>query len=384
MTRRRFALVAGGGTAGHTVPALAVARALAADRSPDDVELVGSARGLDSRLLSEVEFPVTLLGGRGFVRSRSGSATASNIGAAMGLVSALFMSLVLIVRTRPAVVVAVGGYASVAPSVAAALCGVPVIVLNVDAVPGSANRLIAKFAKACAVAYPGTDLRRAVVTGPPVRPEVAAVRESAGATTCARRRLGLPADRRVVAAFGGSLGASRVNEAVIGLAHRWSGRAGLAIYHVVGARNADWAAAAAGELSLGSEPEGLVYVQVAYEEHMELVYEACDVAVCRAGANTVAELTVTGTPAVLVPLPGAPGDHQNANASVLCKVGAAVVVQDSALDPERLGDELDELLSETSRLEAMAEAASRLGRPDAAQAVAALASAHARKRSVSP
>jgi UDP-N-acetylglucosamine--N-acetylmuramyl-(pentapeptide) pyrophosphoryl-undecaprenol N-acetylglucosamine transferase len=380
MRARRFALVAGGGTAGHTVPALAVARALVADKTPTEVELVGSARGLDSRLLSGVEFPVTLLGGRGFVRSRSGRATASNIRALLGLASGLFMSVVLVSRRRPAVVVAVGGYASVAPSLAAAIFGIPVVVLNVDAVPGAANRLIARFAKAAAVAYAGTDLPRAVVTGPPVRAEVAAVRDRPHEAKSARRRLGLPADSRVIAAFGGSLGARRLNEAVLGLADIWSGRSGYAVYHVVGARNAEWAATAAVQLSLGSQPDGLVYVQVPYEDHMELVYAACDVAVCRAGANTVAELTVTGTPAVLVPLPGAPGDHQSANAGVLAKVGAAVVIRDELLDSDRLADELDGLLGEPGRLEIMALASRGLGRPGAAQGVAALAEAHAKKR----
>jgi UDP-N-acetylglucosamine--N-acetylmuramyl-(pentapeptide) pyrophosphoryl-undecaprenol N-acetylglucosamine transferase len=176
------------------------------------------------------------------------------------------------------------------------------------------------------------------------------------------------------------LGAGRLNEAVIGVADRWSSRQGIAVYHVVGARNADWAAAAAAELSLGSEPGGLVYVQVAYEDHMEYVYAACDLAVCRSGANTVAELTVTGTPALLVPLPGAPGDHQNANASVLAEVGAAVVVQDRELDASRLSLELERLLAEPGRLEKMADAAYALGRPDAAEAVADLASRHARHR----
>ena len=379
MSTRRFALVAGGGTAGHTIPALAVARALAADRSSEDVELVGSARGLDSGLLDGVEFRVTLLGGRGLVRSRSRRATVANLGALVGLLFALLESFVLVIRRRPAVVVAVGGYASVAPSVAAWVFGIPVVVLNVDAVPGAANRFVARFAKACAVAYPGTDIKNAVVTGPPVRPEVVAVRHGAVTDKCARTRLGLPAEALVIAAFGGSLGAGRLNEAVIALADRWSGRSGVAIYHVVGARNVDWANTAARELSLGSDRDGLVYVQVAYEDHMELVYTVCDVAVCRAGANTVAELAVTGTPAVLVPLPGSPDDHQNANADVLAEVGAAVVVQDGDLDADRLSEEIERLVADPRRLEAMAVAARGLGRPDAAQAVAALAAGHARK-----
>lgn len=385
MNSRRFALVTGGGTAGHTVPALAVARALLVGRPAGSVELVGSRRGLDASLLSGVEVPVTLLGGRGFRRSRTGQATLSNVLALFGLASAFVASLVLVARRRPSVVVAVGGYASVAPTVAAAVFGIPVIVLNVDAVPGAANRMLAKIARAAAVAYPGTEMKRAVVTGAPVRPEVAALadeKDREGARTGARGRLGLPVGAFVVAAFGGSLGASRLNEAVLGLVGRWSGRQDVAIYHVVGTRNAQWAAAAAAELLTdtdGRGPERICYVQVPYEEHMELVYAAADLAVCRAGANTVAELTATGTPAILVPLPGAPGDHQNANARILEKAGAGIVIQNDALDAGRLADELDHLLRDRDRLARMADAARGLGRPDAAGAVAALAVGHARR-----
>jgi UDP-N-acetylglucosamine--N-acetylmuramyl-(pentapeptide) pyrophosphoryl-undecaprenol N-acetylglucosamine transferase len=386
VTRRRFALVTGGGTAGHTVPALAVARALLEGRPAGSVELVGSRRGLDARLLSGVEVPVTLLGGRGFRRSRTGKATLSNVLALFGLASAFVASLLLVARARPSVVVAVGGYASVAPTVAAAVFGVPVVVLNVDAVPGAANRLLSRIARAAAVAYPGTDIKRAVVTGAPVRPEVAALADEddrPGARSDARRRLGLPVGAFVAAAFGGSLGARRLNEAVLGLVGMWSGRGDVAIYHVVGTRDAEWTAAAAAELLAdrdGGHYERICYVQVAYEEHMELVYAAADVAVCRAGANTVAELTATGTPSILVPLPGAPGDHQNANARVLDAAGAGIIIQDDVFDARRLGNELDRLVGDRVRLARMADAARELGRPDAAGAVAALALSHARRR----
>jgi UDP-N-acetylglucosamine:LPS N-acetylglucosamine transferase len=264
-----------------------------------------------------------------------------------------------------------------------------VIVLNVDAVPGAANRLLSRIARAAAVAYPGTEIKRAVVTGAPVRPEVAALADEddrPGARSGARRRLGLPVGAFVVAAFGGSLGARRLNEAVLGLVGMWSGRGDVAIYHVVGNRDAEWAAAAAAELL--ADPDGgrkgrICYVQVAYEEHMELVYAAADMAVCRAGANTVAELTATGTPSILVPLPGAPGDHQNANARVLDAAGAGIVIQDAVFDAGRLADELDRLVGDRDRLARMADAARGLGRPDAAGAVAALALSHARRRKAS-
>ncbi len=198
-----------------------------------------------------------------------------------------------------------------------------------------------------------------------MRAEVAAVRRGEEHRRSARRSLGLPEDRPTVVAFGGSLGARRINTAVAELASRWSGRADRSLYHVVGRR--DWD----GDHG-GRTPEGLSLVRVPYEEHMDLAYAAADVAVCRAGAMTVAELAVAGVPAVLVPLPGAPGDHQSANAGVLASAGAAVVVADGACDGATLAPLLDRLLDDAGTLVAMGRAAGSLGRRDAAAAGARL------------
>jgi UDP-N-acetylglucosamine:LPS N-acetylglucosamine transferase len=168
-------------------------------------------------------------------------------------------------------------------------------------------------------------------------------------------------------AFGGSLGARRINQAVVGLADQWRDRTDVAIFHIVGRR--DW-----DELSSGRpDGPGLSYRQVPYEDRMPLVYAAADVAVCRAGASTVAELTAVGLPAILVPLPGAPGDHQTANGRALSSAGAALLVPDAELTPLRLASELDALLGDETGLDAMAAAARRLARPGAAKAVAQLA-----------
>ena len=121
----------------------------------------------------------------------------------------------------------------------------------------------------------------------------------------------------------------------------------------------------------------VTYLQVPFEEHMDLFYAAADIAVCRAGANTVAELAVTGTPSVLVPLPGAPGDHQSANAAVLERNGAAVVVKDEDLDVARLTAELERMLADREKLGQMAGAAREIGKPGAAESVARLAVSHA-------
>ena len=354
-----FAVVAGGGTAGHVLPAVAVARALVArGREPGTIRFVGSRRGVEATLVPAAGFEVTLLPGRGIARRL----TWANVGAVLGLVAALWQGLVLVLRHRPAVVLSVGGYASVPCAVAAVVCRVPLVLHEQNAVPGLANRLVGRFARAAAVSYPGTRLPRAEVTGNPVREEVRAAVDRDEA----RAALGLPADRLVVAAFGGSLGARSINRAVEGLAGLWSSRHDVVLYHVTGRRD--------GIRLPGSE----VYRPVEYEDRMPLLLAAADVVVCRAGGTTVAELAVVGVPSVLVPLPGAPGDHQTANAGALVRVGAAVLVPDGELDAERLAAELEPLLSSPARLAAMAAAANDIAVPDAADRVAALVERHAR------
>lgn len=390
---RRFALVAGGGTAGHVVPALSVARALEARRGPGSVELVGARRGLEARTSLTGDLPVTLLPGRGVQRRLDPASLRANAGAVAGLAAAGLLALALVVRRRPAVVVSVGGYASVPTALAARLLGVPVVVVNVDAVPGLANRLVGRLARAAAVAVAGTGLPRAVLTGAPVRPEIAALagRGADGPRPDARAALGIPGDRTVVAVVGGSLGARRLNEAGLALARRWRRRVDVALYHVTGRRDADWVTAEwkAAEAGSGQEAEradaapgadGLWVRQVPYEDRMDLVYQAADVVVGRAGAMTVAELSVVGVPSVLVPLPGAPGDHQTANATVLAGAGAGVLLADEACTGDALADVLEPLLGDPARRRAMAVAAAALGRPDAAEAVATVAEAHARRR----
>jgi UDP-N-acetylglucosamine--N-acetylmuramyl-(pentapeptide) pyrophosphoryl-undecaprenol N-acetylglucosamine transferase len=240
------------------------------------------------------------------------------------------------------------------------------------------------------VGWEGNPLPRAVVTGTPVRPEIAGVDREPVARAAARTALGLPIDRAVVVVFGGSLGARQINRAVDGAVGRWEDRSDLAIYHIVGRR--DWAdycadpgveripnpshAGTGGDSAHGGA--GLILVRVPYEERMAEVYAAADVVVCRAGAMTIAELAAAGVPAVLVPLPGAPGDHQTANARVLERVGAAVLLRDADCTPIGLVGILDVLLADPDRLSAMALAAASLGRPDAADAGARVVEANAR------
>jgi UDP-N-acetylglucosamine--N-acetylmuramyl-(pentapeptide) pyrophosphoryl-undecaprenol N-acetylglucosamine transferase len=387
---RRYALVAGGGTAGHLQPALAIAEALVDRGHPrGSIEFIGSERGQDADALAGRGFPSTLLPGRGIVRSLAPRNLVRNVRSAAELCVAAGRAVRVVGRARPRVVVAVGGYASLAGAVGAVLHRVPLVLVNVDAVPGAANRLLGRFARASAVGWEGTPLPRAVVTGTPVRPAIARVDRSAAGRAAARTGLGLPPERSVVVVFGGSLGARQVNRAADGMVDRWADRPDRSIYHIVGRR--DWSAYepdpaverlpadGVGDGHGGpGRPDGVAVVRVAYEDRMAEVYAAADLVVCRAGAMTVAELAAAGVPAVLVPLPGAPGDHQTANASVLERVGAAVLLPDPACTPEGLAGIVDGLLADPDRLAAMGRAAAAMGRPDAAAAGARVVEESAR------
>lgn len=380
MPSATWAIVAGGGTAGHVLPAVAVAHALA-ERGHDTatIHFVGGRRsGLEARLVPQAGFGITLLPGRGIARELA----LSNIVAVFELGHAFVKAMVLMARRRPSVVLSVGGYASVPCALAAVVLRVPLVVAESNAVAGAANRLVGRFAKAAAVAFEGAGLPRAVVTGNPVRPEVLAVERTDAARREARAVLGVPEGRVVVAATGGSLGARRINEAMLGAGRRWAHRRDLAVHHVVGERDWPWAEPLAGELGGGDggdcgEGDGLFYAAVRYEERMDALYAACDLLVCRAGGTTVAELCAVGIPAIYVPLPIAPGDHQTANARAVVDAGGGVIVPDHELDGDRLVAEVDRLIDE-GRLEAMAVAARSLGVRDAADRVAALLEEHAR------
>lgn len=371
MNDRVFAVIAGGGTAGHVLPGLAIGRALVErGRRPEQIHFVGSTRGLEATLVPDAGFPLTMLAGRGVPRTVSPAALR-----AMGeIVAGVLGAVRLLRRLRPRVVIVLGGYASVPCTVAAVLGRVPIVVAEQNAKAGAANRLAGRFAKACAVPVGGADLPREVETGNPVREEIASLDRDRD-RSAARRALGLPEDRVVVAVFSGSLGARTINRATIELARRWQGRGDVAIYHVVGRRDWDEVSAAAP----ATPGPGLVYRSTPYEDRMDLLLTAADVAVCRAGGTTVAELAGAGLPAVMAPLPIAPRDHQRANAAPLVDAGAGVLVLDSELDGARLDAELSALLGEPGRLATMGQAARTLARPRAADAVAALAEEHARR-----
>lgn len=357
-------VITGGGTGGHVFAMQAIADALVA-RGADasDLRFVGSRRGQDGALLGGGPVALTLLGGRGLRRSWAPAAMSANLAAAAGLAGAMARAFWLVARWRPSAVVSVGGYASFPASFAAVVLRRPLVLVELDAAPGSAQRVLASRARARCVAF--DDGSGAEVTGAPVRAAIASLDRSPEAVARRRRELDPPLDdaRSVVVVMTGSLGSRSVNAAVLDLARRWSTRRDRAILHVTGRRDFTWVS--------GARPstEGLDYRVEAFAD-MARAWGVCDVAVCRAGATTVAEITTLGIASVLVPLPGAPGDHQSLNAGALVAAHAAVVVRDADCTGETLAAALDGLL-EADRAAEVGAAARSLGHLDAAGLIAA-------------
>jgi len=367
--RRPWAVISGGGTAGHVSPGLAIAEEIVARGAHrDDVGWIGSSRGLEARLVPEAGFELLALPGRGIQRRL----TPVNIVSIGGLLVAIVRAIVRFVRHRPSVLVALGGYASVPGVLAAIVWRVPIVITEQNAVPSAANRLAARFAKASAAPFPDSPLPNATWTGNPVRPGIVAV-DRATQRDDARATLDIESERMVLLVMGGSLGARRINHALYDALPAWRGRDDLCVYHIAGERDHD---ELAGRVPI--EPtDALDYRLIRYENDMASVYAASDLVLCRAGGNSVAELAVVGLPSILIPLPGAPGDHQTANGRALAEADAAVLVADDMLDETRLILEVESLLADPARLSTMAASAASIGRPDAPAAIVDLVESHA-------
>jgi UDP-N-acetylglucosamine--N-acetylmuramyl-(pentapeptide) pyrophosphoryl-undecaprenol N-acetylglucosamine transferase len=343
-------IIGGGGTGGHVFPALALAEELVARGLPRArIHFVGARRGIEASAVPAAGYSVDLLPGRGFLRGVTLEHVAQNLRTVGDTLVAVARASAIVRRRRPAVVVGVGGYASLPVLVAAWLHRVPMVVHESDAHPGLANRIAVRLGARPAVTLPGTALAGAVVTGNPIRPAILAVRRE-------------PVTPPLVAVVGGSLGARSINLAALELYDRWRDRDDVAIHHVSGARDYEECRARLDRARRADD--ALRYRLVGFEEHMETVYAEAAVIVSRSGGMT-AELTAVGVPSVLVPLPGAPGDHQTHNAEALVLAGAAAMIPDAELDGARVDAVLRALLGDGERLDAMARAAHALGRPDA-------------------
>jgi UDP-N-acetylglucosamine--N-acetylmuramyl-(pentapeptide) pyrophosphoryl-undecaprenol N-acetylglucosamine transferase len=348
-------LIAGGGTGGHLYPGIAVAEELRRRDAATTVSFVGTTRGLESRVIPSLGLPLDVIRSAGL---KGKSAAAFLRGLALLPFSALD-AWGVISRRRPDVVVGVGGYSSGPVLLLAAMRRIPTLVMEQNTAPGFTNRVLARWVRAAAVSYEET-LRYfpavGVVTGNPVRQEFL---ERGGGDEPR------PANGTVrVLIVGGSQGARAVNDAMLAAAPVLARHAArLAITHQTGER--DLARVRAGYAAAKCEATVEPYF---HDMHARMT--AADVVISRAGASTLAELTILGKTMVLVPLPTAADDHQRKNAAALARAGAAEVVEERDLTGERIAGLVTALAGDPDRRRRMAAAAGALGRPDAAARVA--------------
>ncbi|MFM8015692.1 MAG: UDP-N-acetylglucosamine--N-acetylmuramyl-(pentapeptide) pyrophosphoryl-undecaprenol N-acetylglucosamine transferase [Actinomycetota bacterium] len=362
---RVFAVIAGGGTAGHMIPALAIAEQLVdRGRSARSVAFVASQRPVDAQLLADTDHPRLLLNVDGLQRSVSPRALVRSAIAVPKLLIATAIATRQLRLWRPRVVVSVGGFASEPAVRAARALGIPVVVVSYDQQPGLATRRQARKAAAVATAFAGSVLPGAKHTGAPVRNSVRRLVRNTAADDSARARaaaiFGINPSRRIVVAMGGSLGSQTINAAIEGWVAENKQRDDLAVLHLAGERFVDSPGGSFGAT-------GIHYVRRASHANMADVWLIADVVVCRAGASTIAELVAVGAAGVVVPWAAAADDHQRRNARWLSDAGAAIVV-DEADVATRFAKELSRVVDDAvlrERLSAKSYALGALNRSSA-------------------
>jgi len=346
------AILAGGGTGGHVIPALAIAQQLQKQYGAE-VLFVGTARGIENRLVPAAGFALRLVQ----VGALKNVSLATRLKTFVDLPQAVWESSRILGEFRPQVVIGVGGYASGPAMMAAILRATPTLVFEPNFVPGFANRVVARFVSGAAVhfAETGKYFRRCVLTGVPVREAFFTIAES-------------PVNfAPVLLIFGGSQGAHAINQVVMqSVAELLRRIPDLHIIHQTGERDYNDAQAVYAQLAGSVEAHRFI-------DDMPAQFARASLLICRSGASTVAEITAAGKPAIFVPFPRAADDHQKRNAEALQRAGAAVMLEESQLSSESLIATVSSLLQDRPRLAAMSNAARSLSHPNAAREIAEMA-----------
>lgn len=356
-------VIAAGGTGGHIYPGLALAAAIQRAQPNARLLFVGTARGLETKLIPDAGYELALVDMVPF-------AGQSMLRLPLALVRSTAQAWKILRDAKASVAVGMGGYASIPLMLAAKPARVPGIIHESGAIPGRANLLAARITPNVAIAFhqakrsfsPRVETR---TVGMPLDAALSSFNRSALRTE-ARAAFGLKNNVTMVMVNGGSQGAASLNRLAVGLAQRWRDRSDIRILLKAGAAH-EQAVAAELEANGGT---GVVEL-TRYIERMDYAYAAADFAICRAGAGTIAELAVVGLPAILIPYPHAPYDHQAVNAQTLVDEGGAIMIRDHEALPERVGPILDERLANPSALLSMQRGLHAIARPHAADELAA-------------
>ena len=347
-------IVAGGGTGGHVIPALAIAQELRSTHNAE-VLFIGTSRGIETRLVPAAGFQLERI----TVGALNRVTLSTRMKTLFDLPRAIAQSAQIIRNFRPDVIVGVGGYASGPVMLAGAMLRVPLLAFEPNVVPGVANRLVARFVKGAAVHFAATQkyFPSAVVTGVPVRQAFFNIAPRS------------PHTPPTLLVFGGSQGAHAINVAVMqALPPLLQHVPGVQLIHQTGQNDFEAAKAAATSAGLPAEVSPFI-------DDMPGAFARADLLICRSGASTVAEVAAAGKPAIFVPLPTAADDHQRLNAQALADADAALLLPQSELTSDRLAQSVASLLSDRDHLARMGAAARQFAHPDAAAEIAAMAAA---------
>lgn len=350
-------VIAGGGTGGHLFPGIAIAEEFKGRDAANEVIFVGTERGIEARVLPKLGWPVRFISAEGI----KGKGVLSKIRALYKLIPGFFESVRIVKGFKPDAVVGVGGYASAPLLLAARFMGIRTAIHEQNALPGVTNRTLGKIVDRVFVSFPESSGffpgGKVVVSGNPLRKEILEGLKEPSPQSSPKGRGG-----KTILVFGGSLGAHRINTAVMEMIRQINEPDRWRIIHQTGEKDykeivesyvdADWRA----------DVRPFIY-------DMASAYSEADLVICRAGATTVAELAAAGKPAILIPYPFAADDHQRVNAESLVRAGGALMIIERDLTGERLAMEVERLLGDSEVLKKMGESARNLARRDAAKVV---------------
>jgi undecaprenyldiphospho-muramoylpentapeptide beta-N-acetylglucosaminyltransferase len=355
-----YAVITGGATSGHVVPALAIIELLIEAGHPQDKLLyVGSDRGIETTLVPPTGVACVFLSVDGFTRGLSFSKIKRNLKMLPTMMRATQLATQILVQNRPSVVVSVGGYVSAPICRAARHLKIPVVTCSYDSQPGLATKMQSRYASAVAVAHVPSRFAKAQLTGAPVRGVLRNLNVQEMRTT-SRRRLGFADDAKLVVVMGGSLGSVVLNKATEKLVSEFDkpNMQKSAVLHIAGARYMDSVDLPA----VIKRPDGSVkYQRIAYSEQMSDVYSSADLVVSRSGASTVAEIATVGIASLLIPWKDAAENHQLTNAKSLSDNGGAELMEESQLTDELFVQRVVGLLEDDQRRLQLSATARRLG-----------------------
>ncbi|MCX6530044.1 MAG: glycosyltransferase [Actinobacteria bacterium] len=341
-------VICGGGTSGHVLPAVAIAEMLEDEGlNPKDIHFIGTQRGIDENILSQTQYPFTLLNVIGAKHQLTPRAVLHNVRMLLLMRRATREACNMMRNFAPHVVVSVGGYGSLAPMQAARKMGIPTVVVSYDSQPGLATKRQARDANVVTKSHPHSPLSNAVLVGAPIRRHLRLAGKNeinSSVKDAARLALGIPLNQFVVVVMGGSLGSALLNDVAAQLKVSEQLKS-VFWYHIAGNRY----------LENETQPKMLNCIQVGYETRIQEVYQAADLVVSRAGASTIGEISTLGVASILVPWAGAADNHQEQNARLLSEVGAAVLITEEGFTAQKAEEVIFELVQRPEKLTELRE-----------------------------